>query len=203
MTFHQITTRRDFIMLREQANHLRSAGCEPHSLWIACTDLSLDGPLHRVTQAGPTLLLRRPGPQVIVTETEAQDELSAVNYAVERLRVKHIVLCGHSLCSAIPFDVSGNLPVEPTQVESLIQRARRREVLNQHSRQHLVRQLQLLRAYPAVTRALAEGELQIDVLFYLVESGLFTLYDSLSGEFVPTAVNERGSFSSLDRTLQG
>ena len=67
----------------------------------------------------------------------------------------------------------------------LLRRVRLREALNQVARERLVRDLSNLERNPVVGDAMARRNLHVYGLFYLAESGTFTLYDKASRHFLP------------------
>jgi carbonic anhydrase len=184
---------RSFLELQQQALRFRKAEERP-SLWIVCTDRSMDPVVDRIRRAGPVLVMRRPGSEVPADETDLQGELSAINFAVERIGVHSIVVCGHSMCSIGPCDDDTGYreSVSPSG-GGLLQRVHHREAKNDRLRAHLVRQLQVLESYPSVAHAMGLGELRLHATFYLAESGHFTWYDEQYDRFV--ALNAPGTES--------
>ena len=58
-----------------------------------------------------------------------------------------------------------------------------REALNQRSREHVIRQLGAFESNRWAADLIAGGDLNVYGVFYLAESGTFTCYDRLSGNF--------------------
>jgi carbonic anhydrase len=175
----------DFLSLRHQARAL-GEDCQDKSLWIACTDRALDRPLNRIRTMCPTLTMRTAGSQVPGDDATRFRELSAINYAVERLQVRDIVVCGHSFCFMARDDELANQSDSFLAGErDLVRRVSVREAVNHRTRDHVIEQLRVLHRYPSVCRAVERGELRLHGLFYLVESGLFSRYDQESRQFLP------------------
>ena len=76
----------------------REASQDPHFLMIGCSDSRV--PLELMTGAlpGEMFVHRNIGNQVWATDLNV---LSVVQFAVDVLRVEHIIICGHSNCGAL------------------------------------------------------------------------------------------------------
>jgi carbonic anhydrase len=79
----------------------------PHTLFIGCSDARV--PADLITQAGPGELFvhRNIANQALDDDTNC---LSAVQYAVEALRVEEIVICGHEGCGGVRAALSQEAP---------------------------------------------------------------------------------------------
>jgi carbonic anhydrase len=158
---------------------LFGTGRRPQSLWITCTDIVMDRVLEKIEADGSAIVLRQSAALPDV------DGLEVIDYAVECLDVRDIVICGHSMCSgilveerAIPRNTSWN------SIGNLMQRVRQREVMNDRARSRAIRQLIALESHPSVGHAISRGDLSVHALFYLTESGIFTRYDKPTEQFV-------------------
>lgn len=181
----------DFVHLRDQANLIAQSD-GPLSLWIACTDHAMAPVLERIARRGSTVFLRQSRFEVPTSKADLLSELSAINFAVERLQVSDIVVCGHSFCSSFSGSRREvNCTSASDGIEMLRQGVIHRQALNDQLRKHLVRQLQILETYASVQRASRSGTLRTHGLFYLAESESFSCYDRRTHRFAHC--DEKGS----------
>lgn len=78
-------------------------GQEPEALFITCSDSRVVPNLITATDPGDLFVLRNIGNIIPPYDPNDKDnaEAAAIEYAVSVLKVKDIVLCGHSLCGAM------------------------------------------------------------------------------------------------------
>ena len=124
---------------------------------------------------------------------------ATIEYAVEVLKVKHAILCGHSDCGALKAALDrGNLPNMPkaqrwlSHIESAFSH---RQPLNPADGEHaelaslirgnVVAQLLNLRAQPAVRKAVNEGRMTVHGWYYDILSGRIEQYDEEARRFLP------------------
>ena len=76
----------------------RDSSQEPHFLWIGCSDSRV--PAETLTGAlpGEMFVHRNIGNQVWETDLNL---LSVLQYAVDVLKVQHVIICGHTNCGAL------------------------------------------------------------------------------------------------------
>ncbi len=76
-------------------------GQSPEVLFITCSDSRLDPNLFTNTQPGELFIMRNAGNIVPASNDHTSGELGTIQFAVEVLKVKHIIVCGHSDCGAV------------------------------------------------------------------------------------------------------
>lgn len=177
-----------------------AAGQRPEALFITCSDSRIN--LNLLTQADPgdLFILRNAGNLVPAYDAVGGGgERATVEFALVALRVRDIIVCGHSHCGAMkallePQKLSG-LPAmadwlahaEPTRL--LMQDKYRHlegEALHMATiEENVLAQVENLRTHPAVADGLVAGDLKLHGWVYQIETGRVLAYDPAYGQFVP------------------
>jgi len=178
--------------------HLLNEGQQPETLFVTCADSRIVPDLILQTQPGDLFLCRNAG-NVIPRAGEPAGGVSAtVEYAVEVLQVRHLIVCGHSDCGVIralmnPHALDGLASVQDwmQHVEPAWQYVdeveRHADELTRHTaltHANVLVQLDNLRTHPFIQRALAAGRLQIHGWYYDILSGRIEHYDDKQKRFV-------------------
>jgi carbonic anhydrase len=173
----------------------------PEYLFITCSDSRVVPDLILGTGPGDLFITRNAGNVVPVAAHDVDGCTATIEYAVEVLKVKHAILCGHSDCGAMKAALNKkgleNLPRAKRWLENVEAAFNHRQPLNPLDGTHVelaslirgnvVAQLQNLRAQPCVSRAEAEGRLTVHGWYYDILSGRIEAYDEKLKKFVPLA----------------
>lgn len=183
-----------FPELEESYKRLVSQGQSPSTLFIGCSDSRVMPDV--ITDSGPgeMFVVRNVGNIVPPFEVGQGHHgvTAAIEFAVEILNVRDIVICGHSHCGAVralyqpPSQSTENLSrwlrlaegarLDGEFSESLLRRTEKRSI---------ILQLERLMAFPSVSARLERGEIALHGWYYVIEEGVIEVFDIKSGEFVP------------------
>ncbi|MFG3101252.1 carbonic anhydrase [Streptomyces sp. NPDC048182] len=155
-----------------------AAGQSPEVLFITCSDSRVVPALITGARPGQLFELRTAG-NIVPPHGAGRPsgEAATIEYAVEVLGVRDVVVCGHSHCGAVGALVRGDdLTAVPAVRDWLAQAADAPAggdpadpaVAVQH---HVLAQLLRLRSYPCVERRLAEDRLRLRGWYYEVHTG--------------------------------
>jgi carbonic anhydrase len=178
--------------------HLLAEGQQPDCLFVTCADSRVVPDLILQTQPGEMFICRNAG-NVIPRAGEPAGGVSAtIEYGVEVLRVRHVIVCGHSDCGVIRAlmapDALDGLPsvrdwlqhVEPAW-EYVDEVERNGGELTRHTaltHANVLVQLDNLRTHGFIQRAVAEGRLNLLGWYYDILSGRIEQYDDQQRRFV-------------------
>jgi len=155
------------------------SGQSPETLFITCSDSRIDPNLVTQTKPGELFVIRNAGNIVPRPGTGELSVEATIQYAIEVLKVKHVVVCGHSHCGA----VTGLLNLESLESMPAIQNwvKKSSRVLDQLDsgdvqiceaiKMNVLLQLDHLMEYPYVAGAVQEGRLELHGWVYHFESG--------------------------------
>ncbi len=184
--------------LRRSQFHLLAESQAPEWLFITCSDSRVVPDLFLGTGPGDLFITRNAGNVVPVTSQDADGVTATIEYAVEVLKVKHAILCGHSDCGAMKAALDRKslegLPKAKRWLHHVEAAFQYRQPLNPADgesaelasliRGNVVAQLKNLQAQPAVAREAALGTLTVHGWYYDILSGRIEEYDEGTGRFV-------------------
>ncbi|MCU1318748.1 MAG: Carbonate dehydratase [Edaphobacter sp.] len=178
----------------------------PRALIVTCADSRIDPEL--ITGSGPgDLFVTRNIGNLVPAYGEMLGGVSAViEYAVMALKVRHVVICGHTDCGAMkalqhPESMEGmptvktwmrNAAAAVSVADSLAEKDEKpSERLSRLTRENVLLQLQHLRTHPSVAGAMAREELTISGWVYDIATGDVRISDD--GGRVFRAVTAEGA----------
>ncbi|NBC36224.1 carbonic anhydrase [Novosphingobium sp. FSY-8] len=181
-------------------------GQQPEVMVIACSDSRVDPAQIFDVDPGEIFVVRNVAALVPPFETTAgyHGVSAALEFAVQVLKVKEILVLGHGMCggckAALTQELQGCERGEGGFVAdwiSLLDEARV-PVAQQHGTEGRVAErameqagvrvsLQNLRTFPCVRRKEREGELTLRGAFFAISDGVLHLLDEDSGHFHPAA----------------
>lgn len=172
-------------------------GQSPEALFITCSDSRINP--HLVTSADPgELFILRNAGNIIPVYGQGSSEEATIEFALGELKVKNIIICGHSYCGAL--QAAGDLKkieyapsllrwiqknIEPSfelvkkNYDSLDQQA----FFNVLVQEHVLKQLENLKTHPFVKAATEENNLRLHGWVYNFETGEIVAFDPEDGQF--------------------
>ncbi len=178
--------------------HLLAESQAPAWLFITCADSRVVPDLILGTEPGDLFIARSIGNVVPVTSFDADGVTATIEYAVEVLKVRHAIVCGHSDCGAMKAALDRrslvNLPKARRWLDHTETAFTHKQPLNPADgesaelasliRGNVVAQLMNLHAQPPVARAVAEGRLTVHGWYYDILTGRIEEYDEKLKKFV-------------------
>jgi carbonic anhydrase len=171
----------------------------PEWLFITCSDSRIVPDLILGTGPGDLFITRNAGNIVPLAGSEVDGCTATIEYAVEVLKVKHAILCGHSDCGALKaaLDLKAltRLPKASRWLRHVEAAFSHRQPLNPADgssaelgaliRGNVIAQLGNLRAQPSVAQALADRRIQVHGWYYDILTGRIERYDPQIRRFLP------------------
>lgn len=195
---------------RELFEHL-AHGQSPEALFISCADSRVDPSLLTQSPPGRLFIMRNAGNLVPVYDGEGSGEAATLAYAIDKLEVHHIIVCGHSDCGAVTAVLTGDATgviadwlEHAGDLDDVVEanwpelrgadKVAAAVFLNTH------RQLAALRTHPCVQRAEAAGRLTLHAWVYDIGTGEVHAYDPRSNGYRP--LNEVDQEQALIHELE-
>lgn len=145
-------------------------GQKPDCFFIACSDSRVAANVFASTDPGDLFVVRNLG-NIMPPFPDGGSAVAALEFALESLKVRHIVVCGHSDCGAMNAlaEHPHNLGKTPLgnwlrHAESAVQE----DVHDQDalSQRNVALQLENLRSHPKVRERETEGSLQLHGIWF-------------------------------------
>lgn len=179
-------------------------GQSPEVMVIACSDSRVDPSQIFDVDPGEMFVVRNVAAMVPPFETTPGHHgvSAALEFAVQVLKVKEIVVMGHGMCggckAALTQELLGAEPGEGGFVAdwiALLDEARApvaarygtegREAERAMEQAGVKVSLQNLRTFPCIRRKERDGELRLRGAFFAISDGLLHVLDEASGQFSP------------------
>jgi carbonic anhydrase len=184
---------------RRSHYHLLAESQAPEWLFITCSDSRIVPDLILGTEPGDLFISRSIGNVVPVSMNDVDGVSATIEYAVEVLKVPYIINCGHSDCGALKAALDRtaiqNLPRAKRWLDHVEAAFTHRQPLNPADgdqadlcsviRGNVVAQVMNLKAQPSVSKAMAQGRLQVFGWYYDILSGRIEQYDEQNRRFAP------------------
>jgi carbonic anhydrase len=190
--------RKDVFPQMKNHFHLLAESQAPDVLFITCADSRVVPNLILQTEPGDLFISRNVGNVVPPSGETPGGITSTLEYAVEVLKVRHVIICGHSDCGAVKAVLDkknlSRLPITEKwlkYVEAAWQYRDPSDPLGDHKAEHtalihanVIAQLHNLKTHPEVASGLSKGTLQVHGWYYDIMTGTIEAYDENSRKFV-------------------
>ena len=190
-----------FPRFRRQFRALVDEGQRPATLFIGCSDSRVVPYLLTGSGPGELFMVRNVGNLVPPFDASQgfHGTAAAIEFAVLTLKVREIVICGHSHCGAIRALYADPDPATPHTNRWLdlardaalpVQPAA--EALRRTEQRSVALQMDRLMSYPMVAEEVEAGRLALHGWHYIIEDGTILVLDVERGEFVSPEVPPAG-----------
>ncbi|MFY1825294.1 carbonic anhydrase [Myxococcus fulvus] len=185
----------------------------PEVLFITCSDSRVLP--NEVTGAGPgeLFIIRNAGNIVPPYSTANNGTAATIEYAVAALKVRHIIVCGHTRCGAMHGLLKPQLLETLPQMAQWLRHAESTRRIVEASYAHLsgdalldaavgenvLVQIENLRSHPTVAEALANHALNLYAWVYQLEDGCVHAYEPSLGQFTPVIATDGDSLRARGR----
>jgi carbonic anhydrase len=189
---------RDIFPQRKQLFSQLAKQQSPDVLFVTCSDSRVVPELITQREPGDMFVIRNAGNIVPSYGPEPGGVSATVEYAVSVLRVRDIVICGHSNCGAMAAISDCVCLDHLPAVASWLRHADTARAINASRkynsaaeqlwalvRDNVVAQLTNIRTHPAVALALVEKRLALHGWVYDIGNGGIEALDEMTGEFRP------------------
>lgn len=177
-----------------------SQGQTPEILFITCSDSRIDPNLLTQTEPGELFIIRNLGNIIPPHGTLNSSEGAGIEYAVQAVNIKEVIVCGHSHCGSMKGllqlqSLSDEMPLVYDWLKHHGESTRRlvrenyhdyseEELLNIAIQNNVLTQIENLETYPVIRSRLHAGKLRLHAWVYEIETGKILAYDVNQNQFV-------------------
>lgn len=184
---------------REKLFAQLARGQEPTALFFTCSDSRVIPNLVTQTEPGDIFVVRNAG-NIIPPSPEMGGEIATIEFAVNSLKIRDIIVCGHSDCGAMkgilnPAALGNDLKA----LKAWLGHAKRtgdimktrythldgKELLSATVGENVLVQVENLKTHSFIQKALDAGDLAIHGWVYKFETGEVFAYDTEDGQYHP------------------
>lgn len=193
---------------------------KPHTLFIGCSDSRIDAETIFQSTAGEIFQIRNIA-NIVPREEEPGTHpsvVSAIEYAVKILKVKNIIVCGHSNCGGCAAirkleEYKENLPYTGEWISQSISISNYIDYkypdmsednkIIMLEKLNAVQQLDNLMTYDFVRQKFATEELNLQAYYYDIGTGSISVYDynSVFSDMIKEITSSRKLFLDQDKKM--
>jgi carbonic anhydrase len=194
---------RHFLPKAEEYEELATHGQSPEAMVISCSDSRVDPETIFSAMPGEMFVVRNVANLVPPYETGGKFHgvSSAIEFAVLNLRIKHLIIMGHSGCGGVKaaLDQSAAIQTEAQFISrwmSMLDDARLRVLASHQTSPHheklaalekegIKNSIKNLRTFPFVSDAENRGKLDLHGAYFDISTGTLSVLNHSRGEFFP------------------
>ena len=176
-------------------------GQKPDALYIGCSDSRVAVNVFASTDPGDLLVVRNVGNIVAPCNHEGisdgdLSEWAAIEFAVQVLKVKDIIVCGHSECGAISAACNQEFPLvhhhlknwvnkveTQTNLESQVSLDTNLSDLNKVSQLNVLNQIENLKSSTLIRNLVNKGELRLNAWWFDIKNLNVYSFDNVTKSF--------------------
>jgi carbonic anhydrase len=190
-------------------------GQSPQVLFITCSDSRINPSLITQTEPGDLFIIRNAGNIVPAygNQGAGSGEMGTIEFALDGLGVKDIIICGHSHCGAMKGLLQPQSLEKLPAMKAWLQNAETtKRIIFDHYKhlegdallmatieENVLMQLEHLKTHPTVATRLAKNEIRLHAWVYKFETGVVFKYDPEVGQFV--SLFQGTSFEIKDKSI--
>lgn len=172
-------------------------GQEPEILFVTCSDSRINPTLVTSADPGYLFILRNAG-NIIPPYAIRSGEAATIEFAVNQLKIEHLIICGHSHCGALEAATTLDTLKDEPQLQAWIhenisptlalvnknyQDLDGTSFANVLLQEHVLQQIENVKTHPAVSRAIDQGKLTLHAWIYRFEEGNIYSFNLQDGQF--------------------
>jgi carbonic anhydrase len=188
-----------YVSSHQQLFEQLSQGQKPRVLFITCSDSRVDPNLITQAELGELFVIRNAGNIIPPYGATNGGEGATIEYAIQALGIRQIIVCGHSHCGAMKglmklHTLDEEMPLvhdwlKYTEATRLLAKEhysqyKGEELLDIITAENVLTQIENLRTYPVIRSKLYQNQLNIYAWIYQIETGEVLVFDPKSHSYV-------------------
>jgi carbonic anhydrase len=150
----------------------------PKTLFICCCDNRIIPHIFSPTEQDELFVLRNIGNIIPPYEKKEHSVMAAIEFAMEHVHIKEVILCGHSDCGGMKAKFAG-LNKE-TSLGKWLEYGHETKNIScpeELSKQNVLRQIEHLKKYPYVAKKLLKNKVTIHAWWLDLVTDIIDIYD--------------------------
>ncbi|MBP5977843.1 carbonic anhydrase [Brasilonema sp. CT11] len=189
----------NYVSTHQELFEQLSQGQKPRVLFVTCSDSRVDPNLITQADLGELFVIRNAGNIIPPFGATKGGEGATIEYAVQALGIRQVIVCGHSHCGAMKglmklHSLRDEMPLvhdwlkyaEATRllVKEHYTQYEGEELLEILTAENVLTQIENLRTYPVIRSKLYQGQLKIYAWIYNIEKGEVLAFDPETHAYV-------------------